>query len=183
MSDFRIANRYAEALLTAAEEQRALTQIGEDLAMILRITRESRDLQLFLKSPVVNKEKKLEVLEAVFASRIQPLTLQFIRLLTEKAREGLLPQMIEAFFRLQDSRSGTVNIAVNAASNLSEEQKTRLAKRFETFTEKKVRLQFTLDKRLIGGFVARVGDVVLDGSVKRQLETLRRRFVGERTTA
>jgi F-type H+-transporting ATPase subunit delta len=181
MSELRIAYRYAEALLTAAEERQSVKQVRDDLTLIRRITKESRELQLFLKSPVVKKEKKQEVLEAVFAGRVQELTLHFIRLLTEKEREGLLLHTIDAFFRLHDSKLKISHITVNAAGNLSEEQIMKLANRFEAYTGKKVYLHIDIDKRLVGGFVARIDDVVLDGSVKRQLETLQRRFIEERS--
>ncbi len=177
MTDFRITYRYAEALLTAAEQQKALQEVSGDLAMIQRTTKESRELQLFLKSPIVKKERKQEVLEAMFSGKVHPLAFQFIRLLVEKDREGLLLQMIDTFNRLQVGRLGIIDISVNAAAPLTEEQKAKLSKRFEAYTGKKARLRFQIDKNLIGGFVARVEDVVLDGSVKRQLETIRRRFV------
>lgn len=182
MTELRIAYRYAEALLTAAEEQHALKQVGDDLAMIHRIAKESRELQLFLKSPVIKKEKKQKVLEAVFARAVRPLTLQFIRLLIEKEREELLLQILDAFFVLQDRKLGIIHVTVNAASTLSSEQVERLTKRFEIYSGKEIRLHVHLDQKLVGGFVARIGDTVLDGSVKRQLESLRRRFIEERST-
>ncbi len=183
MSELRIAYRYAEALLSAAEEQQSVKQVGDDLALIQKITKESREMQLFLKSPIIKHEKKQEVLETVFAGRVQPLTLQFLRLLTEKEREDLLLHTIEAFFRLEDIKLAIANITVTSADNLSEEQIARLTKRFESYSGKKVRLRLAIDKGLVGGFVARIDDIVLDGSVKRQLETLQRRFtIEERAT-
>lgn len=156
-----------------------MQNVSDDFILIRRITTDSREFQLFLKSPVIKKEKKQEVLEVVFAKAIQPLTLQFLRLLTEKEREEMLLQIVDEFFQQQDARSGIAGVGVRAAIELSEEQTAQLKERFEVYTKKKVRLNFNIDKQLIGGLIVRIGDTVFDGSVKRQLELLEQRFVEE----
>jgi len=179
MANLRIANRYAEALLTSAEELKIREKVSDDLTVIRRILKESHEFQLFLKSPVIKKEKKQEVFKATFASSVQPLTFQFLSLLIEKKREDALPSVIEAFFRLQDEILGVVRVSVKTAAELSQQQTTQLTQRFEAFSKKKVLIDQSLDKQLIGGFVARIGDTVFDGSVKQQLELLRKRFAEE----
>jgi F-type H+-transporting ATPase subunit delta len=181
MSNLRIANRYAEALMTTAEELHILKDVSDDLTDIRRIIKESHEFQLFLKSPVVKKEKKQQVFEAVFGKMIQPLTLKFLSLLAEKGRVDILLSIIEAFFRLQDETLGIVNVHVKAAAELSAQQTAQLVQRFEDYSKKKVRIDVNLDSKLIGGFIARIGDTMFDGSVKRQLELLRKRFAEEIT--
>jgi F-type H+-transporting ATPase subunit delta len=179
MSNIRIANRYAEALMKTAEETHVLKNVSDDLVVVQRVVKDSREFQMFLKSPVVKKEKKRQVIEATFGSAIQPLTLNFLSLLAEKGREDVLLSIIDAFFRMQDEMLGIINVHVRAATELSEQQKTQLEQRFETYSKKKVRIDVRLDKQLIGGFIAKVGDTMFDGSVKRQLEILRNRFAEE----
>ncbi|RPI01493.1 MAG: ATP synthase F1 subunit delta [Ignavibacteriae bacterium] len=179
MANLRIANRYAEALLTAAEELHVLDKVSGDLTVLQRIIRESHEFLLFLKSPVIKKEKKLDVFQATFRSSVQPLTLQFLTLLTEKGREEVLPDVVESFFRLQDELLGIVHVHVKTAAELSQQQAAQIQQRFETYAKKKVRLDQSIDNQLIGGFVARIGDTVFDGSVRQQLELLRKRFTEE----
>ena len=126
MANLRIANRYAEALLTTAEELHILKNVSDDLTVIQRIIKESHEFQLFLKSPVIKKEKKQEVFKATFGSSVQPLTLQFLSLLIEKEREDVLPNVIEAFFRLQDEILGIVHVRVKTAAELSQQQTAQL---------------------------------------------------------
>jgi F-type H+-transporting ATPase subunit delta len=183
MSNLRIANRYAEALMTTAEELHILKDVSDDLTDIQRIINDSHEFQLFLKSPVVKKEKKQQVFEATFGKAIQPLTLKFLSLLAEKGREDILLNIIEASFRLQDEILGIVNVHVKAAAELSAQQTAQLEQQFEAYSKKKVRIDVSLDSKLIGGFIARIGDTMFDGSVKRQLELLRKRFVEEITVA
>jgi len=179
MSNLRIAYRYAEALIATAEELHILKNVSDDLADIQLIISSSREFQLFLKSPIVKKEKKRQVFEATFGKSVQPLTLQFISLLAEKGREDALQSIIESFFRLQDEILGIVNVSVKSATELSLQQTAQLEQRFETYSKKKVRINVAIDSQLIGGFVARIGDTMFDGSVKRQLELLRKRFEEE----
>jgi F-type H+-transporting ATPase subunit delta len=179
MANLRIANRYAEALLTAAEELHILKNVSDDLTVIQRLMKESHDFRRFLKSPIIKKDKKLEVFKATFGSSVQPLTLQFLSLLVEKGREDNLPGIIESFFRLQDEMLGIVHVSVTTASELSPQQSAQLQQRFETYSKKKVQIDQSIDKELIGGFIARIGDTVFNGSVKQQLELLRKRFAEE----
>ena len=179
MANLRIANRYAEALMTTAEELHILKNVSDDLTVIQRITKESHEFQLFLKSPVIKKEKKQEVFKATFGPSVQPLTLQFLSLLIEKEREDALPSVIDAFFRLQDEMLGIIHVSVTTAAELSQPQMAQLKQRFEIYSKKKVFIDVSFDKQLIGGFIARMGDTVFDGSVKQQLKLLRRRFAEE----
>ena len=179
MANLRIANRYAEALFTAADELHILKEVSEDLSVVHRIIKESHEFQLFLKSPVIKKEKKQTVFKATFESSVQPLTIQFLSLLIEKEREDVLPSIIDAFFGLHDEILGIVHVGVKTAAELSQQQTAQLIERFEAYSKKKVLIDQSLDKQLIGGFVARIGDTVFDGSVKQQLEILRKRFAEE----
>jgi F-type H+-transporting ATPase subunit delta len=183
MANLRIANRYAEALLTTAEELHILKKVSDDLTVIRLIIKESREFQLFLKSPVIKKEKKLEVVNATFGPSVQPLTIHFLSLLIEKEREDALPSVIEAFFRLQDEMLGIVHVSIQTAAELSEQQKVQLKQKFEVYSHKEVFIDLSLDKQLIGGFIARIGDTVFDGSVKQQLKLLRKRFAEDLTVS
>jgi len=70
-------------------------------------------------------------------------------------------------------------VYVKSAAELSAQQTVQLEQRFEAYSKKKVRVDVTLDPKLIGGFIARIGDTMFDGSVKRQLELLRKKFTDE----
>ena len=176
MANIRIAARYAEALLTAAEEQKLLDRIAADMKALEETMRKSREFSLFLKNPIVKREKKQRVLSELFGQSLHPMTVGFLVLLAEKGREEFLQDICTQFFALHDVKLGIVNVHVKAATELSGEQQKTIRQHFEEFTLKKVRLDMIVEKELRGGFLARVGDTVFDGSVKRQLEMLRQRF-------
>lgn len=176
MRQTRVARRYAQALMDLAEESKRLVQITNDLESLHRMLRESREFVLFLKSPVIKGDRKKEVLKELFQSTLDATTQSFLELLAEKGREDILDEIITQFLYLRDEKLGIVAVDVKAAVEFDPDQKTRLEERFVSLTKKKVRISFSLEKVLKGGFVARLGDTVYDGSVQRQLEMLRAKF-------
>jgi F-type H+-transporting ATPase subunit delta len=176
MSVYRVARRYAEAALELAEEQKQGQRLAEDLEIIQKAMKESREFLAMLKSPVISKEKKRAVFTAAFKSRIGALSFNFLNMILDKGRENVLGDIISEYFKLRDDRLGIVTLDVRAATELSRSQQQAIVQRFEEITQKKIRVAFSIDKQLKGGFVARVGDTVYDGSVQRQLELLRDRF-------
>ena len=183
MKHARVARRYAEALLDVSAGPPREERVAADMEMLHASLHDSRDLRLLLKSPVVKSEKKLDVLRAVFSDRIDTLTMEFLSLLAEKGREETLAQVVVEFRRMRDERLGIVTLGVAAASALTKEQSDSIRKRFESLTGKTVRMEFSIDAGLKGGFRARVGDTVYDGSIRRQLELLRKRFAEGSLTA
>lgn len=176
MSNFRVARRYAQAVMELADEQKQLNRVAEDFEILQRAINESREFIAFLKSPVIKKERKTEIFAALFRTRVSKITMSFLDLLVEKSREDALKQIVEQFFALRDDKLGIVNVDVRAAVDFSKDQHQAIEQRFATMTKKKVRVSFSLDKQLKGGFIARIGDTVYDGSIRRQLELLRERF-------
>jgi F-type H+-transporting ATPase subunit delta len=176
MSAYRVARRYAEAAIGLAEEQKQAERLAGDLQLIQKAMTESVELQSFLKSPVISKEKKHMVLTALFKSKVGTLAFDFLNLLVAKGREDVLDSILVEYFKMRDDQLGIMTLELRAAVDLTSDQQMIIAKRFEEMTRKKIRVVFSIDKQLKGGFVARVGDTVYDGSVSRQLELLRSRF-------
>jgi F-type H+-transporting ATPase subunit delta len=177
MSIERVAKRYAAALMAAAAGAGEVDRIAADIDSVARTIAGSRGLVLLLKSPVVSIEKKTGIFRELFEKRIGALPMEFLRLMIAKRREGIIPAMIAEFGRLRDEREGIVNVQVTSAHELSSSQQQLLGSRLEGMTGKKVRLQLSRDGSLKGGLLVRIGDTVMDSSIKRQLELLREQFV------
>jgi F-type H+-transporting ATPase subunit delta len=176
MSAYRVARRYAEAAIGLAEDQKQGERLAGDLELIQKAMKESLELQSFLKNPVISKEKKLTALSELFKARVGTLAFDFLNLLVEKGREDVLDSILVEYFKMRDDQLGIMTLELRAAVDLTSDQQKTIAQRFEEMTRKKIRVVFSVDKQLKGGFVARVGDTVYDGSVSRQLELLRSRF-------
>jgi len=159
--------------MMVAESTNAVETVAADLERIKAALAESRPLRLFVASPIVSEEKKRGVLREVFGTSVGETTLSFLNLVIEKHRENILPEIIEQYLALRDERYGIVNVDVVAAVELAPQQEQRLAEQLERSTRRKVRLRFSLDRTIRGGLLVKIGDTVLDATVRHQLERLR----------
>ncbi|MEK7250122.1 MAG: ATP synthase F1 subunit delta [Bacteroidota bacterium] len=178
MRNTRVARRYAQALMMSAVSVKAIDDFANDLENIKKVFTGSRELRLFMNRPIVSGEKKMKVFRELFGSQISEATMSFVELLVEKQREGELLEVIEQYFALRDAKYGIVNVDVASAVEITPLQEKNLSERLEQYTKKKVRVRFALDTALKGGLVVRIGDTVLDSSIKRQLELMREAFIG-----
>ncbi len=182
MHHARLARRYAAALMTAAEQQNATERITNDLAIIAQVIHDSREFRVLLASPVVSAARKRAILHDLFEKRVNSDTLSFIDLLVEKHREPVLGDIIEEFKALYDRKRGIVNVDVVSAVELTAAQQKELKAQLERYTQRNVVLQAVIDRAITGGLLIRIGDTVLDGSVRHQLEVLRERFAAAPVT-
>ncbi|MGE5680841.1 MAG: ATP synthase F1 subunit delta [Bacillota bacterium] len=179
MSNLNIANRYARALMDLAVNENSLDAISADIELINNTLRSSRQLQLTLTSPVVKSEVKHSILTEIFQNRITPVTLSFIQFVINKNREDLLTNIVKQFLAFRDRKLGITSADIISAEPLNDEQKNRLVKRLEGITGKKVRVNYSLNNSIIGGFVIRIEDTVYDASVKHQLDLLKDKLLQE----
>jgi F-type H+-transporting ATPase subunit delta len=173
MSNLRVAQRYASALMELTNEQKKPAAIADDLQTVLDTVDGSHELKNVLASPIIPKEKKRAILREVFKKKIGELVAGYIDVMVVKGRESLLHDILKQYFVLRDEALGLVRVQVKTSAEFSAKQEKDLQKQLETMTKKNVEITFSVDKSIKGGFIARVGDTVLDGSVKRQLEILK----------
>jgi F-type H+-transporting ATPase subunit delta len=177
MADFRILHRYATSLLETAIEKNNLEVIASDINSISDALDKSRQLQLVLDSPVVRPETKLNIMREIFSNKISKDSMAYVEFIISKNRESLLNSICKRFLELQDDHLGIANVFVTTTTEFSSEQKNVLQSRLEKILEKKVRLNFKTDDKLVGGFIAKVGDTLYDASIRHQLELLKKQFL------
>jgi F-type H+-transporting ATPase subunit delta len=178
MKNSRVARRYAQALMMTADTPAEIDLIAGDLESLRNIVEGSRELRRFIESPILSVEKKRSVFRELFHARLSKTTMAFLELLVQKQREENLLGIIEQFLVLRDAKYGIVNVEVASAVEITTQQEKNLSEKLENYTRKKVRIRFSLDKALKGGLVVKIGDTVLDASIKRQLELMREQFAG-----
>lgn len=176
MVNTKTAQRYANALMQVAVERNEVEVILEDVRLINNTLQNSRELVLFLKSPIIKRDKKMNVLTELFSNKVNELTLTFIEVMTRKNRENILPAVFPAFIKRYNEYAGIVDVEVASAEVLSESEKNDLQKALEQKTDKKIQLHLSEDKSLKGGLKIRIDDTVIDGTVKHKLEQLESLF-------
>jgi F-type H+-transporting ATPase subunit delta len=172
----KAARRYANAFLITALEKDSLEKAKDDILLIKNTLDQSSELRLFLRSPIIKKEQKRSALEAVFEKKISPLSVNLLRILSEKSREPLLGDITRHFLELYNKHHGIIEVQITSSTKLDDKQLTALVNKLESVTGKKVEASISVDEDLIGGLTVRIDDTVVDGSVKYKLNELKERF-------
>ena len=177
MSEIRVASRYAKSLLDLAAEQGTLEQVKADMDLFSKTLNENRELRLLLRNPIVKHDKKLAILRAVFGGKVSDLTEKFFTIVTQKNRESAL-EFIGSEFLIQYNTLRGVQVAeVTTATSLTPELRAEVERMVRQQTgRQQVTLTERVDESLIGGFVLRVGDQLIDDSVSFRLRKLRNEF-------
>jgi len=168
-----VARRYAQALYREVAQK---PRISEDIALLRDCFAHSPALVHHLENPVLPREKKLAVIQKLFAHRLHPTTMRFLRLVTKRKREMLLPPILEAYSMLEEKQRGVTTAYVRSAVPLTTDQQKRLQQQLAQQTGKQIRLELEQDPDIMGGLIIRIGDMVHDGSVRYHLSRLRSRL-------
>ena len=177
MSEYNISSRYARALLQLAEEKHELERVHEDMSTVDQTLRDSKELRAMLKSPVVKDDQKHDILDGIFQEHLSKDSLQFLHFILDKKRENYIYDISQRFIELYDHKRGIVKADVKSSADLNDQQKDILSKKLAEYTGKKVQSRYRTDDSILGGFIVRIGDTVLDASVNRQLQLLKERLL------
>lgn len=170
------ARRYAQAVFEIALETKKLAEWQADLEKLASLAAEDK-VMAWLESPKVHLEDKSRLLSERLKD-VSRLALNLALLLAAKGRLNLLPDILSEYQRLVDSYRGIERGEVLTAIPLAEEDRRKLAERLGAVVGKKVVLESQVAPGLLGGFVAKVGGKLLDGSVRGRLEALKREMIG-----
>lgn len=177
MSVTRVASRYAKSFLELALEKGILEDVHQDMQQFLDVVKSNRDFALLLKSPIVKSETKAKVLKAIFSKVSSKLTLSFYDIISRKKREGILPDIAKEFHNQYNQYKGIQVAELTTTFKVDAEMKKKFADIVKEISGKsKVELVEKMDKNIIGGFVLKVNDRLLDDSLSGKLRTLRLQF-------
>ncbi|MGL5377507.1 MAG: ATP synthase F1 subunit delta [Cetobacterium sp.] len=166
----QIGKRYAEAIYNVAEQKNEVKSIYEVLNSVMELFKTDVDFKNFITHPLIKENEKKEILKKVFSDSNEGLEILFYIL--EKGRISEIREIVAEYIKLDYAKNRILNVEATFALSLTEEQKEKLSKNLENKTGKKIKLVVKVDKSLIGGGIIKIGDEVIDGSIRKQLETL-----------
>lgn len=181
MSIYSISYRYAKSLLKLSEEKNIFDKISSDAKIIYGALSQSRELRAILKSPVVKTEVKINLLSEIFSGKVSGETISFMKFVVEKGREDLMSEIFRNFLSMCDKKLGILDAKITSSIELDNEIRKNMLASLEKYSGMKIRLDYATDEKMLGGFIVRYGDTVIDASVKHQLELLRKKFFEEYT--
>jgi len=177
LSNSRLSQRYAKALFSLGQEDNAFNQYGKELEEFTSFCRENSEFMKVILNPIFAVEDRRRVLQSVLRqSGFSVLVNNFLNLLFDKNRIDAIEDITAHYTRLTDEVSNIAHADIITAKPLKEKTLEKVVKSLESLTSKKIKPEVKAMPDLIGGIVVKIGDLVLDGSVKAQLEGLKESF-------
>ncbi len=176
MSRYRIAARYAKSLLELAKEQRKEEQVAKDMRLFEQVCSSNRDFELVLRNPIIKHGKKLNILNRIFDTRVDRITMSIFELTARKNRGPILPAIAVEFQKQYNQQRGVIEASVSTTFKLDEKLQNEFRELIEHVAGEKVELKEKVDPDLIGGFIIQIEDKQMDESIGSKLQHLSLKF-------
>ena len=175
MHEAVVAKRYAEAIYKVAKEKNKVKEIYDILNSLMELYTDDSDFRNFMLHPLIEKNEKKNFIGKVF-NDIDEESLEIIDYLVDKNRMELVKYIVSEYLKIYYLENNQVEVTGIFSKELSEEQINRLKEKLEKKVGKKIILKIEVDKDIIGGGVIKMGDQIIDGSIKRQIENIKNSF-------
>lgn len=168
-----VSRTYGDALFELAVEENRTDSFMEEIAMVQTVLKENRDLEKILMHPEIPKSRKLQVIEEVFKGKISNALTGFLRIVVTKERYKDLPDIFAYFTaRIKEYKKIGVAVVVSAIP-LVEAQKQKIEKKIlNTTSYEAMEMDYKVDESIIGGLIIRIGDRVVDSTIRSKLNSL-----------
>ena len=173
MKHVRVAKRYALALFASSKAEGSLENVRHDAELILDSIRHAHDFKAVLRSPIIQSWKKKNLMNEIFEGKISVIMQAFIGILCAHGRENITEDILEQFFVYYNEETKRVPITVTSAVALDSDSKTAIENSIQTKYAKTPIADYRVDESLKGGLKVQIGDIMLDSSLRTQLEKLR----------
>ncbi|MGW8194731.1 MAG: F0F1 ATP synthase subunit delta [Desulforhopalus sp.] len=169
-----LAKRYAKAIFTIGQEQGTFEEYNKVLQGLAELYSTTPEVVDALTNPLYPMDVREKVMAGIIGSmEVDTVMGNFLNLLVQKQRAGILPEIAESYKVMVDEANNISHGTVISAIELTDELKSNVQTVLEKLTGKQVEITTSVDPSIIGGIIAKVGDLVLDGSIKTQLAGLK----------
>jgi len=168
-----VIHGYAEALFRVVRAENELDRVSDELYRFGKILEGNHELKTALTEQGGSRQQRQQVLSDLLSDKVSPNTLGLLAFVVDQGRGRQLPQILSELAALAAEARDAVVAEVRSAVALDDNQRKQLAEALGSATGKKVEVKVIVDPSVIGGVVAKIGDTIIDGSVKRRLEQLK----------
>jgi len=175
-----VADRYARALLNSCPDLATIERVKDEIVLLRRtwdISRETRD---FLLNPKIPPAVKIKVLNSSLSDKLSPSIMNLLSLLIEKRRQDIIPDIAERYTEQTDAVRGVEHAEITLATAVPPDLKRQLVDAIQRFSTREVEVVMKIDPAIIGGVQIRMGDRVIDGSLRHRFREIRRTMLAAR---
>jgi F-type H+-transporting ATPase subunit delta len=177
MPNPRLATRYAKSLIDLSIEKNKLEDVFADMQWLQAICKSNRDFVNLLRSPIINSDTKKKIIAAVLGGKVSELTSLFITLLINKGRESNLPEIITAFIDQYKQHKNIHQVKLTTAAPINDAVRTAIINQVKKAGGiENIELEEKVDDKIIGGFVLKIGDKLVDASIAYDLKEIATQF-------
>ena len=165
------ATQYANAILQLTDESGDARTVFTNLEAFSRAMKFSPEIAVLFKHPAISAPARVKLLEEA-TKDMDKLSHRVLELLCERRQMNLLPAIMEEFYELLRSRQNIVKAQLICAEEIAEDEKNSIIEKLSHRLNKKIDLNVSIDKSLIGGYILKIKDQVIDGSLKGRLNSI-----------
>ncbi|NOT38494.1 MAG: ATP synthase F1 subunit delta [Saprospiraceae bacterium] len=174
MSVNKIAGRYAKSILDLATEKGLLDQVYNDIHTVATVC-DNKDFSQFIKSPVINLDKKVSVFKSIFDGKLNSLTQKFLELLIQKGRDSIIPTICNSFIEQYKTLKKIRSARLITATNITDAEVNHIKSKFQSWLKEgeTMELKQVIDPSIIGGYIFQMEGRQIDATAKRNLESMK----------
>lgn len=172
MIENQIGRRYAEAIYGIAEEREEVKETHQFLNSLMELYKNDETFRNFILHPLLKYQEKEDVLKEIF-SNISENLLQIAFYILQKDRMPYIRNIVSEYLKIYYEKHQILDVVATFATELTEEQKEKLIQKLKDKTKREIRLEVKMDEAILGGGILKIGDQVIDGSLKKELSRIK----------
>ena len=169
----QVGRRYSKAIFDIAEEKNQVKEIYELLNSAMVLYRTDKEFKNFIRNPLISNEEKKLVLNEIFGKDNRD-NLNILLYILDKGRINCIKYIVAEYLKIYYRKNRILDVRATFTKELTEEQKKKLIDKLSQKTGKEINLEIKIDKNILGGGVIRIGDKIIDGSIRRELDNWKR---------
>ncbi|RKD31532.1 F0F1 ATP synthase subunit delta [Thermohalobacter berrensis] len=177
-----VSKRYAEALFEVALEMDKLDNFKEEISDISNVFESEEKLKIVFEHPKLSKKEKKDIVDSIFKDRVSQEILNLLYIIIDKGRERYITEIKKEYIKLYNEEKNIVEAVAITAVPMAEEEKVKLQNRLSEKLNKNIVLKNKIDKKVIGGVLIKIGDKIIDSSIKGQLDNIAKKLKDTRVT-
>ncbi|MDQ3985554.1 MAG: ATP synthase F1 subunit delta [Actinomycetota bacterium] len=173
MASDSLVRGYAEALFRVVQAEGELDRVEDELFRFGKVLESNHELKQALSDQSIDKVQRAKILDELLSDKVSPHTLGLLSFVVEQGRGRQLPQILSELTDIAAEARKHVVAEVRSAVPLKDKQRDQLARALSKATGKNVEVKVLIDPSVIGGVVAKIGETIIDGTIRRRLEQLK----------